>query len=781
MPYWLARKRSGQESDYIQRFDPRFWTVHFPRPMMASIVTIAADALRVDLEFHHSDSLAGLIWHSVDSIDHPLLAYQTDRDYSRTILRFRWRSSGVIPLDEVNGPTLTIEGRDSLGQPRGWYVRLWNYASGTPEDAQIELRFSQLFEGWDIAGPSGAVHPADIDRVFISLAPPGFLAGAHNLLATRVEAWVELSGIECDGERGLLEIGDVLLPPHDLRMATAYDDNYNQTPERILRAIRGLGYRSDILHYVGMSHYSRLAADINGRMLIDYSGELATPCVSWHMDFLSRGAAAGYSTILSLSYELFDHHCPDSWKQRFFDGTPAQTGWDPPSTLLSPANGEAMEYLRSVAERFVRLSIAAGVEVSFQIGEPWWWQTTEGKICLYDAAASAHFESALGFAPPEIASLSAPLTADQKVLLDEAGHLLGNSSLSIRDRVKQVAGTSAEVMILLFTPTSLAETAPEARRANLPLEYAWPNFDRLQIEDYDWLTEGADALRRSGYAVVQGRYQYPLAKQDYLAGFVLHARDAVPLWRLIDPAIEEAADRGVARQFVWALPQVSRDGYTRLSDPGDEYAMQSFDDVVYPLALGRDAGVSPEFSTTITVTASGHERRNSHWADARLRFDVGPGIRSESELGILISFFRARRGSARGFRLSDPFDFSSHVMTGLPSPDDQKIGTGDGRTAVFQLTKAYGGGGEPQIRHITRPRSDSVRISVDGVEITSFSVLPGGKVVLSQAPASGARVSAGFLFDVPVRFAEDRLDITGASFAAGEAPSVPLIEIREAA
>jgi uncharacterized protein (TIGR02217 family) len=42
-------------------------------------------------------------------------------------------------------------------------------------------------------------------------------------------------------------------------------------------------------------------------------------------------------------------------------------------------------------------------------------------------------------------------------------------------------------------------------------------------------------------------------------------------------------------------------------------------------------------------------------------------------------------------------------------------------------------------------------------------------------------VTAGFLFDVPVRFAEDRLDITGLSFAAGEAPSVPLVEIREAA
>ena len=53
MSFWLARQRNGQHSDYIQRFDPRFWTVNFPRPMMASVVTTAPDALRVDCEFFH--------------------------------------------------------------------------------------------------------------------------------------------------------------------------------------------------------------------------------------------------------------------------------------------------------------------------------------------------------------------------------------------------------------------------------------------------------------------------------------------------------------------------------------------------------------------------------------------------------------------------------------------------------------------------------------------------------------------------------------------------------
>jgi uncharacterized protein (TIGR02217 family) len=209
--------------------------------------------------------------------------------------------------------------------------------------------------------------------------------------------------------------------------------------------------------------------------------------------------------------------------------------------------------------------------------------------------------------------------------------------------------------------------------------------------------------------------------------------------------------------------------------------MQAFDDVLYPLALGRDAGVSPEFSTSVAVTASGHERRSSLWSDARLRFDVGPGIRSEAELGTLIAFFRARRGAGRGFRLPDPFDHSSNGMTGEPGPLDQQIGVGDGLKATFQLIKSYGEGDEPQVRPITRPRVGTVRVAVDGVETGAFTLAPAGKVVFASTPPAGAAVTAGFLFDVPVRFAEDRLDVTGAAFAAGEAPSVPLIEVRETA
>ena len=251
------------------------------------------------------------------------------------------------------------------------------------------------------------------------------------------------------------------------------------------------------------------------------------------------------------------------------------------------------------------------------------------------------------------------------------------------------------------------------------------------------------------------------------------------MWARIDSGLDEAAARSITRRYVWALPQVNRDGYTRLAPP-PEQAMDPFDNVLYPFALGRSASVAPEFSTSIAVTASGHERRNSLWSDARLHFDVGPGIRSEGELSELIAFFRARRGPARGFRIMDPFDNSSNGMTGTPTMLDQLIAIADGVRADFQLVKSYGGA-EPQVRPITRPRAETLVVSVGGAASTAWTLGEKGALRFLTAPPAGAEIRAGFRFDVPVRFAEDRLDVAAVNFAAGEAPSVPLIEIRESA
>jgi len=777
MAFWLARRRTVQQTDTIQRFDPRFWTVDFPRPAVACVTTTAPDALRVDAVFRKTDDLVGLIWESADRWDHPLLAYETSRDYSRLTLAFRWQSAGVVALDAVNGPTLTIEGRDATGNPRTWYVRLWNYAVGTPTDAQITLPFSTLKGGFLLPVEADPVQPGDIDRMFISLAAPGYAPGNEAPLANEQSGWVELSGIACQGHKPMLAVGDIMIPPHGLGIATGYDDAYNQAPARLLRSIRALGYRGSINHYIGMSHFFPLAQS-GGQFLVDPAlPAMNTAALAWHNAFCTGAQAMGFSVILSQSFEVLAQHCPNEWQQRAANGDPARTGYEPPSALLSPANLAAMGWLQTLARQLVDLQTGTDLPVRVQIGEPWWWVMPDHRICLYDAAAKAAF----GGNPLVIDDMSTILSAGQVALLDQAGALLASATSAIVAAVRVRAGPAdSQALLLAYLPTVLDPATPEALRANLPVAWAAPAFDVLQIEEYDWVTAGADALRATGRIIVDQRLGYPPALRHYLSGYVADAAQAELQWPRIDEAATDARAAGTAEVFIWALPQVSRDGFARLSDPPSEATMQPFDDVIFPIALGRAATVTPEFSTTVTITASGYERRNSLWSDARLKFDVGPGVRSEAELGELIAFFRARRGQARGFRLRDPADFSSNAMIGLPGPHDQVIGIGDGQKARFGLVKLYGDSADAQRRRITRPRPDSVRVSVNGVETSAFTIELLGEILLSAAPAVGAIIAAGFLFDVPVRFAQDSLDVSGAVFAAGEAPSVPLIELREA-
>jgi uncharacterized protein (TIGR02217 family) len=762
--HWFTSGDAPIVTTWVKRFDPLHWTVDFPRGTVASLVTSSdGHGFSVEAEFLRKGDLVGLIFESDDRRAHPAHAGETSRDYSKTVLSFRWQSSGAIPLDAVNGPTLTIEGRDGAGVPRSWFVRLWNYAEGTAEDATVTIDFDALEGGFSLPADSDPVHPSDIDRMFISIVPPDYVEGSQELRSAPASVSVTVSDIACSGSKSVLSIKDAIVPEHRLRIATGYDDSYNLPPERVVDAAERLGFRGVINHYVGMSHYFAL----DGEGVVDAGRTLNDAAVAWHRDFARAAAARGYQLIWSISYELLDQFCPEEWKQRAYDGSPALTAWDPPSALISPANPAAIEFLGRVAADLAAISVEFGLEPKVQIGEPWWWVRPGGALCLYDDAAKA----ALGGNPPEIADMRAEMTPEQLALLDEAGELLAASTRSIGEAVK-AAVPSARLLGLVYLPTVLDPAAPELKRANLPIGWSKPAFDVLQLEDYEWVTSGRTSARRAAYAEVEQRLGYPVGEQHYFAGFVAdpELRDG---WRDIVAAAVEAQSREVAEVFIWALPQIVRDGVTFFG----ELPVIAFDDVSFPIEIGAEASVAPTFSTNVVTSASGSEYRNANWQQARLRFDAGPGVRGDSELETLLGFFRARRGAAGGFRFRDPYDFSSNGMTGEPGALDQRIGTGDGSRVRFALAKDYSGGEQ---RQITRPVPGTVKVAVDGVEQSSgWSLEALGEVVFDTPPDAGSAITAGFLFDVPVRFAEDRLEINRATFLAGEAPSVPLVEIRE--
>ena len=211
--------------------------------------------------------------------------------------------------------------------------------------------------------------------------------------------------------------------------------------------------------------------------------------------------------------------------------------------------------------------------------------------------------------------------------------------------------------------------------------------------------------------------------------------------------------------------------------------LSSFHDVLFPTAISFGATGGPERRIEIVQLTSGTEKRNARLEASRRRFDAGTGIRSLDDLYELMAFFEARRGSLHGFRFRDPFDRKSAQPAVAISPTDQAIGTGDGSNAEFALAKTYGSGSDAYTRLITKPVAGSVRVAVGGVEKTEgddFTVDAATGLVTFEAgrePAASAGVTAGFEFDVPVRFDVEHLSVSLTAFEAGQIPTIPLVEI----
>ncbi len=207
----------------------------------------------------------------------------------------------------------------------------------------------------------------------------------------------------------------------------------------------------------------------------------------------------------------------------------------------------------------------------------------------------------------------------------------------------------------------------------------------------------------------------------------------------------------------------------------------SFHEVRLParLAFGSTGGV--ERRTEIVTLASGYERRSTPWAQGRRRYLIGANLRSLDDMAALTEFFEARRGRLYGFRFRDFADFKSCAPGAVVSAADQALGTGDGVQTRFDLVKRYGEGEDALERRVRKPVAGTVRVAVAGAELDAggFAVdAATGEVTLAVAPPVGAAVTAGFEFDVPVRFDADRIEVTLESFDAGRMAAVPLIEVR---
>ena len=207
----------------------------------------------------------------------------------------------------------------------------------------------------------------------------------------------------------------------------------------------------------------------------------------------------------------------------------------------------------------------------------------------------------------------------------------------------------------------------------------------------------------------------------------------------------------------------------------------AFHEVRFPEAISRGARGGPERRTQVVELASGDEERNASWANSRRRYDVSYGIRRADDLAAVVAFFEARNGRLHGFRFRDWSDYRSGPPSQTPSPLDQPIGDGRRR----RPPRSSWSSATPPARRRGCAASRSRSRAACGWRSAASSRLSGwsvstttGLVTFATAPAAGVAVTAGFEFDVPVRFDSDALEVTLDLERLGSITSIPLVEIR---
>jgi len=212
--------------------------------------------------------------------------------------------------------------------------------------------------------------------------------------------------------------------------------------------------------------------------------------------------------------------------------------------------------------------------------------------------------------------------------------------------------------------------------------------------------------------------------------------------------------------------------------------MSAFHEIRFPVSVSFRSTGGPERRTEVIELASGYEERNTPWQHARRRYDAGLGVRSLADIESVLAFYEARMGRLHGFRWKDFIDSRSCAAADTISASDQMLGDGDGSKSVFQISKTYETGSYAYRRIITKPVENSLQIAVAGVPViegTDYSVnytLGEITFVPGSIPGVGQAVTAGFEFDVPVRFDTDLLSISLETFQSGAILSIPVVEVR---
>jgi len=179
------------------------------------------------------------------------------------------------------------------------------------------------------------------------------------------------------------------------------------------------------------------------------------------------------------------------------------------------------------------------------------------------------------------------------------------------------------------------------------------------------------------------------------------------------------------------------------------------------LDLGYDYGTVATITTKTSIIESknGTEQRTPQWYQPLLQFNIGERSETNDQLDQFIAFYTARKGAFQGFRFKDWSDYQFSTIITLNA------------NRQAQLFKAYFVAGFTVKRPLVKIVPGSILVSVGNSPVTTgwtvnFNT---GIITFDQVQTEPIQVSGEF--DVPVRFATDKINLRFEAFEACEPES----------
>lgn len=370
------------------------------------------------------------------------------------------------------------------------------------------------------------------------------------------------------------------------------------------------------------------------------------PTIQYFQHFFAELQKYGYRYIHSVAYEILNFFMPEDWKQRNYEGYPALSGWSPPSCFIRPTSQEALDYISFAQRHVLRQAAAAGLNFRFQIGEPWWWDGsyTNGAPCIYDPITREMYTAETGNpvptpwienitsslageqipienagstsshgSAPETDDSGSALPDDQRAYLEWLRDKLGASTSYIRDQVREEFPDTLATL-LFFTPQVLSLVSEITQIMNFPEDdWLYPEYDFVQIEDYDWVIDGRLDLVPQTFDAAVERLKYPREVVHYFAGFILSAQD-YHIWPWIETAINLAKENNMAHVYIWSYTQAIRDSILYGDLPEDSNTLPI---LRLPPNWAQAYNINREYRTEILESRRGAEQRRSLRQTAR--------------------------------------------------------------------------------------------------------------------------------------------------------------------